>query len=162
VVYGFWLTLQDDILLAAEGMAFTATGQPLQSDAPPKLPLDSDHLPPLDQDGFWLVVLDPATEASGSENAYGTVCTDPCEGIGTIKPWLSSLVTQRLRARTMTGLGTVDNLRRRSWLASEYLESESRGAKPWVVTGGAVGLLGNPWAEGGTPPDPNAVLIGVL
>ena len=103
VVYGFELGLQDDALIATEGLALTSTGQPLQSNATLTLPLDTDHLPTLDQDDFWLVVIEPATEASGSENAYGTVCADPCEGIGSIKPWLTSLVTMRLLVRHHAG-----------------------------------------------------------
>ena len=104
VVYGFEFGLQDDALIATEGLALTPTGQPLQSNATLRLPLDTEHLPTLDQDDFWLVVIEPATEASGSENAYGTVCADPCEGIGSIKPWLTSLVTMRLLVATMPGL----------------------------------------------------------
>jgi hypothetical protein len=166
VVYGFQLGLQDGALTATEGLALTPTGQPLQSNATLRLPLDTDHLPTLDQDDFWLVVIEPATEASGSENAYGTVCADPCEGIGSIKPWLTSLVTMRLLVRPMPGLKMIDSHQRRSWLASQYFEQERRDANPWVVPkkagGGVAPLLGFPWAQGGIAPEPQAVPIGVL
>jgi hypothetical protein len=166
VVYGFELGLQDGTLIATKGLALTPTGQPLQSNATLRLPLDTEHLPTLGQDDFWLVVIEPATEASGSENAYGTVCADPCEGIGSIKPWLTSLVTMRLLVGTMTGLNTIDPHKRRSWLASQYFEQERRAANPWVVPrksgGGVAPLLSFPWAQGGIPPEPQAVPTGVL
>lgn len=166
VVYGFEFGLQDDALIATEGLALTSTGQPLQSNATLTLPLDTEHLPTLGQDEFWLVVIEPATEASGSENAYGTVCADPCEGIGSIKPWLTSLVTMRLIVATIPGLSTIDPHKRRSWLASQYFEQERRAANPWVVPrkagDGVPPLLSFPWAQGGIPPDPKAVPIGVL
>jgi hypothetical protein len=168
VVYGFELKIQDNVLIATEGLALSAAGRPLQSGTALKLPLTGDYLPPLDNaDGFWLIVLEPAEELAGSENAYGAVCAEPCEGVGTIQPWINSLVRLRLQKQTMEGLSTfTDPQRRRNWLASRYFEKERQRTDPWVVPKARATaippLLTRTWGEGGVAPAEAAVPIGVL
>jgi len=169
VVYGYELSLQDSVLHATAGLALTATGAPLQTDGPLEIRLDAAHLPELaQQNGYWLVELAPATELTGNENAYGTVCADPCDGATTIRPWVQSLVELRLTATTITDLDLGPPGQRRSRLASLYFEQERRDARPWVVPRdpdvGVRPVLGNPWHEGGAEPGPTvaAVPIGVI
>jgi hypothetical protein len=166
VVYGFELKLEDELLIATEGLAITLAGRALQSSTGLILPLEGDYLPTLLANQFWLIVLEPAEERAGSENAYGTVCAEPCEGIGTIQPWIDSLVRLRLQALTMDGLDGIHDSKRRSWLASQYFERERNRSNPWTVprakAAGVPPLLGNPWHDGGVAPTEAAVPIGVL
>jgi hypothetical protein len=166
VVYGFGLSLQEDkVLVAREGLAITRAGQLLQSGSALRLPLRDEYLPTLGKDDYWLIVIEPAEELAGSENAYLSVCAEPCEGIGTIMPWIYSLVRLRLQKQTMPYLDETLESQRRSWLASKYFERERQLSDPWVVpraTAEVGPLLENAWDEGGVAPAEAAVPIGVL
>ena len=116
-----------------------------------------------------MVEIIPDADTTGTENAYGAVCADPCEGVDSIAPWARSLV--RLRLRPDASPGWTQHLgARRNWLASAYFERERRKGQPWLVPGerlpGAPGtvapLASRPWAEPGTEPTGVAVPLGVL
>lgn len=166
VAYGYQVSLTGNELRASAGLAFTDTGDPLQTDD--TLTFSLAGLPARGQHGYWLIVLEGGDQQVDYEKAYGSVCADPCDGSTTIRPWQQSVVRLRLVARTLPGLDDEVPRRRRSLLASRYFDEERCAALPWLVpdaTDRAVDrLLAHPWTEGGTVPGPLAgqVPIGVL
>ena len=74
-------------LTATAGLAINASGHPLQTSELLRVSVASDDLPALDPDGFWVVEIIPDEDTTGTENAYGAVCADPCEGVDSIAPW---------------------------------------------------------------------------
>jgi hypothetical protein len=169
VVYGYGLELSSSALTASAGLAINPSGHPLQTSEMLRISVASDDLPALDPDGFWVVEISPDEDTTGSENAYGAVCADPCEGVGSIAPWTRSLVRIRLRPDVLPDLDGHPH-ECRNWLASAYFERERRRGQPWLVPGerlpGAPGtvapLNSRPWAETGTAPGETAVPLGVL
>jgi hypothetical protein len=169
VVYGYGLAITGSTLTATAGLAINPSGHPLQTSGTLQLSVAADDLPALDPDGFWVVEIVPDSDTTGTENAYGAVCADPCEGVDSIAPWARSLVRLRLRPDTVAGLDEHIGARR-NWLASAYFERERRQSQPWLVPGerlpGAPGtvapLASRPWAEPGTQPTGAAVPLGVL
>lgn len=168
VVYGYELKLDDTgtRLSCTPGLAIAPDGQPLQSSFDLSYALDS--LPQLASNDYWVIEIDPAEDTTGSENAYGTVCADPCDQRNSIRPWLRSLVRLRLRVASRTGLGTVTENAKRSWLASAYFEDERRDREPWPTPGPRLGgntvgsLFSRNWQEAGVHPTGSAVPLGVL
>jgi hypothetical protein len=169
LVYGYGLELRGSELTATAGLAINASGYPLQTSETLRISVAAEDQPALDRDGFWVVEISPAEDTTGTENAYGTVCADPCEGVGSIAPWIRSLVRLRLRPDVLPGLDDHSDASR-NWLASAYFERERRRGQPWLVPGerlpGAPGtvaaLSSRPWTEPGTAPSEVAVPIGVL
>jgi hypothetical protein len=169
VVYGHGLEISNSTLTATAGLAINPSGHPLQTSELLRISVASDDLPALDPDGFWVVEIIPDSDTTGTENAYGAVCADPCEGVDSIAPWARYLVRLRLRPDVLTGLDAHPDARR-NWLASAYFERERRKGQPWLVPGerlpGAPGtvapLNSRPWAEPGTEPTDVAVPLGVL
>lgn len=169
VVHGYGLELASKVLTASAGLAFSTSGHALQSSELLRISVETDDLPALEPDGFWVVEIVPEEDTVGAENAYGAVCADPCEGVGSIAPWARSLVRLRLRKDELLGLGARTRARR-NWLASAYFERERRRLQPWLVPGerlpGAPGtvpsLSSRLWSEPGGEPDGSAVALGVL
>ena len=169
VVYGYGLEINNSTLTATAGLAINPSGHPLQTSELLRISVASDDLPALDPDGFWVVEIIPDSDTTGTENAYGAVCADPCEGVDSIAPWARYLVRLRLRPDILTGLDAHPDVRR-NWLASAYFERERRKGQPWLMPGerlpGAPGtvapLTSRPWAEPGAEPTDVAVPLGVL
>lgn len=169
VVYGYGLAITDSTLTATAGLAINPSGHPMQCSVPLRLSVAADDLPALDPDGFWVVEIIPDEDTTGTENAFGAVCGDPCEGVGSIAPWARSLVRLRLRPDTLALLDEHVGARR-NWLASAYFERERRSSKPWTVPGerlpGTPGtvppLTSLPWGQPGTEPTGAAVPLGVM
>ena len=97
VVYGYGLAISNSTLTATAGLAINPSGHPLQTSELLRISVASDDLPALDPDGFWVVEIIPDSDTTGTENAYGAVCADPCEGVDSIAPWARYLVRLRLR-----------------------------------------------------------------
>lgn len=173
VVYGYALSLDQTgpdqtgpALQVGPGLAVNRLGLPLLTASSATLLVGPEHRPPLDADGFWVVELTPDSEAFGTENVYGNLCADPCQAGSAIHPWIRSLVRVSLRADTMPGLSSIQDARRRNWLASAYFERERQQGDPWLVPGATPGqvasVLGRSWTEAGAAPHRASVPIGVL
>ena len=173
VVYGFTLTLDaaGQSLSAAPGLAFEAAGRPLRSQG--ALQVDLSGLDRSGADQIWIVEVVTADEIpGGNEPVYSSVCATSCRSDSSFQPWRDDAVRLRVRAETLAVQGNawsgVQDVCRRSALASAYFERERRQGGPWLTPstpGGAIPDLASwPWAKAAPagPPGPGGVPVGLL
>jgi hypothetical protein len=169
VVYGFRVTLETTkaALNVLPGLAISPIGQPLRSTTAAVVSLATDDLPSIGADGFWVVEVDHAWWNFGSESVFGNLCDEPCSGSASaLQPWTREGVTVSVRPDVMPGLASVEPLRRRNWLASQYFERERRRSGPWLVPSqgpsAVSSIKSHDWTEGIEQPVRSAVPIGVI
>jgi hypothetical protein len=169
VVYGFHVILDGSKpeLEVSAGLAVSPTGRPLRSSRSAYVSLAPKDLPPIGDNGFWVIQVEHASWDDGRENVYGILCDEPCAGSeSSIRPWTIEGVTVSLRADEIPGLRGVPRFRRRSWLASQYFERERRQSGPWVVpqneSGAVSSIVAQDWSKGPGQPATAAVPIGAI
>lgn len=163
VVYGFTVSLSGDTLEVAPGLAVDPIGRPLRSRKTAVISLlDAPDVGP---DGFWVLEVTPAKWLYGTENVYGNLCDDPCNG-SAIAPWEAEGITVQLRPDTISGLGVQISAERRNWLAFQYFERERQRGGPWLTPaqpGGVISsITGRDWSEGTPGPATAGVPIAVV
>jgi hypothetical protein len=165
VVHGYDVVLSTDhtAVHVSGGLAIDPAGRPLRSRQLAVASL-SELQPSVD--AFWVVEVTAASWLFGDEGVFGNLCDDPCDGGGSIHPWSAEGVKIRLRKDTMPGLDSIDDVRRRNWLASQYYEREREQGKPWLIPdrpGGTVGpITDRPWSSATPAPSGDAVALGTL
>lgn len=168
VVYGFDLSIDDatGALDVTPGLAIAPTGRPLRATTTLRVSVKAADLPARLADGFWVVEVGANSADFGSENVYGSLCDEPCQGTSAVHPWTAESAIVTLRPDQLPGLDGVQPKYRRNWLASRYFERERVLGEPWLVPGSQPGIIASlrsrGWSRGAAQPTRATVPIGVL
>ena len=159
VVEGYGVTVRANKLEVAPGLAVDAYGRPLRSRG--LLTLDLTNLAPGDTE-FHFVEIRHHEWFFGNEAVQGVLCEDPCSGGGTARPYQAEGVLLGLDPAAESGLASVPDDRRRSWLASKLFADERTDADAWPEVG-QPHLHRQSWAPPNAPQTrPGGVRLAVL
>jgi hypothetical protein len=134
VVSGFRVTLKDDKIEIAPGLAVDPYGRPLRSWYPMTLSLDTFDRA---AGNFAWVEIVATSWTYGNESVQGVLCDDPCAGGATSDAHQAEGVLARLVPQFESGLEGTPSIEKRSRLASLLFARERYETSSWPFPGDA-------------------------